>query len=108
MTLAEQILTVLIAAAATQFTRFAAFIFFAGKKTPAFLAYLGKCLPGAVFALLVVYCLKDVSVFTGLRGIPEAAGIAATVLLHLWKRQMLLSIAGGTALYMLFVQTVFA
>ena len=69
--------------------------------------YLGRALPPAVFGLLVVYCLKNVSILKGSHGIPELIAIAAVVLLHLWKRQMLLSIAGGTVLYMVLVQTVF-
>ena len=68
---------------------------------------LGRLLPGAVFALLVVYCLKNVSLTAGSHGIPEAIAIAVVVALHLWKRQTLLSIAGGTVVYMLLVQTVF-
>jgi branched-subunit amino acid transport protein AzlD len=71
------------------------------------LARLGKVLPAAVFGLLIVYCLKDVSVFAGSHGIPELISIALVVGLHLWKRQMLLSIAGGTICYMLLVQLVF-
>lgn len=61
----------------------------------------------AVFGLLVVYCLKDVSLFSGSHGIPEAIAIAVVIALHLWKRQMLLSVAGGTIVYMLLVQLVF-
>ena len=61
----------------------------------------------AIFGLLVVYCLKDVSLLSGSHGLPEAIAIAAVAALHLWKRQMLLSIAGGTILYMLLVQWVF-
>ena len=57
--------------------------------------------------MLVVYCLKDVSVFEGSHGLPELVGIAVTVVLHLWKRQMLLSIAGGTVVYMVMVQLLF-
>ena len=57
--------------------------------------------------MLVVYCLKDVSVFEGSHGIPELVGIAVTVVLHLWKRQMLISIAGGTVVYMILVQFLF-
>ena len=60
-----------------------------------------------MFALLVVYCLKNVSLTAGSHGIPEAIAIAVVVALHLWKRQTLLSIAGGTVVYMLLVQTVF-
>ena len=67
----------------------------------------GKALPAAIFGMLVVYCLKNVSLLSGSHGLPEALAIAVTAGLHLWKRQMLLSIAGGTAAYMLLVQLVF-
>ena len=85
----------------------ALFVFPAGKETPAFVQYLGRVLPAAVFGLLVVYSLKDISLFTGSHGIPEAIAIALVIALHCWKRQMLLSIAGGTVCYMLLVQLVF-
>jgi len=92
----------------TMITRFLPFIVFpAGKPTPKYIQYLGKALPGAVFGLLVIYCLKNVSVFTGSHAIPELISIALVVVLHKWKRQMLLSIAGGTICYMLLVQLVF-
>ena len=88
--------------------RFPAFSYLpAGKQTPKYVQYLGKVLPAAVFGLLVIYCLKDVSVFTGSHGIPELISIILVILLHVWKRQMLLSIAGGTVCYMLLVQLVF-
>ena len=64
-------------------------------------------LPAAVFGLLVVYCLKDVRLFAGSHGIPELISIALVIGLHLWKKQMLVSIAGGTICYMLLVQLVF-
>jgi len=69
--------------------------------------YLGKVLPSAVFGLLVIYSLKDVSLLSGSHGIPEAISILTVLLLHLWKRQMLFSIAGGTICYMALVQLVF-
>ena len=59
-----------------------------------------------VFGLLVVYCLKDVNILSGSHGLPEAIAILVVVLLHLWKKQMLLSIAGGTICYMLLIQWV--
>ena len=80
------------------------FLFPAGKPTPARVRYLGTVLPSAVFGLLVIYCLKDVSFTTGTHGLPELTGIAVVVLLHLWKRQFLLSMAGGTLWYMVMVQ----
>lgn len=108
MTLAQQIITVAMVVAGTMLTRFLPFLLFpVGKPTPKFVKYLGRVLPAAVFGLLVVYCLKDVSIFAGSHGIPELISIALVVGLHLWKRQMLLSIAGGTICYMLLVQFVF-
>ena len=92
----------------TMMTRFLPFLLFpADKPTPKYVQYLGKVLPAAVFGLLVIYCLKDVNIFTGSHGIPELIAIGVVVLLHLWKKQMLLSIAGGTICYMLLVQLVF-
>ena len=89
-------------------TRFLPFLVFSAKKpTPAFIQYLGKALPAAVFGMLVIYALKNVSLLSGARGLPEAVAIAVTVLLHRWRKQMLLSIAGGTVCYMLLVQHVF-
>ena len=108
MTLTQRILTIAVIVLGTMLTRFLPFLLFpAGKPTPKAVHYLGSVLPGAVFGLLVVYCLKNVSLFTGSHGLPELISIALVVLLHLWKRQMLLSIAGGTACYMLLVQYVF-
>ena len=82
-------------------------IFKENKPTPRYIQYLGDALPAAIFAMLIVYCLKDVTFFSGLHGLPEFLAIGVTVLLHLWKRQMLLSIAGGTVCYMFLVQFVF-
>jgi len=108
MTLTQQIITIGVVVLGTMLTRFLPFLLFpAGKPTPKYIQYLGKVLPGAVFGLLVIYCLKDVSVLSGSHGLPELISIALVVALHLWKRQMLLSIAGGTLCYMLLVQLVF-
>lgn len=108
MTLTQQVIVIFAVIAGTVITRFFPFLLFpAGKQTPRYIQYLGKVLPAAVFGLLIVYCLKNVSVFSGSHGIPELAAIAVVILLHLWKRQMLLSIAGGTVCYMLLVQFIF-
>ena len=108
MTLFEQIITIAAVVAGTMLTRFLPFLLFKDSKpVPPVIAYLGKVLPAAVFALLVVYCLKNVSVFSGSRAVPELISLAVVVALHIWKRQMLLSIAGGTICYMLLVQCVF-
>lgn len=108
MTFTQQMITIGMVILGTMLTRFVPFLVFpAGKPTPRYIQYLGKVLPAAVFGLLVVYCLKNVSLFTGSHGIPEMIGIAVVVGLHLWRRQMLVSIAGGTVCYMLLVQLVF-
>ena len=108
MTLPQQIITIALCVAGTMLTRFLPFLVFSPKKpTPRFVQYLGKALPSAIFGMLVVYCLKNVDVLSGSHGIPELIAIAVTVGLHLWRKQMLLSIAGGTLCYMLFVQLVF-
>ncbi|MEE0742499.1 MAG: branched-chain amino acid transporter permease [Emergencia sp.] len=108
MTLLQQIITIAMVVIGTMITRFLPFIAFpADKETPPYIQYLGKALPGAVFGLLVIYCLKDVSLFSGSHGIPELLSITLVVVLHLWKRQMLISIAGGTIFYMFLVQTIF-
>lgn len=108
MTLTQQIITIGMVILGTALTRFLPFLVFpAGKPTPKYIQYLGKVLPAAVFGLLVVYCLRNVNVLTGTHGLPEAISVAVVVGLHLWKKQMLLSIAGGTICYMLLVQMVF-
>ena len=108
MNTVQALITIALCALATMLTRFLPFLLFpAGKPTPKYIQYLGRVLPMAVFGLLVVYSLKDVSVFSGSHGIPELIAVAVVVCLHLWKRQMLLSIAGGTVCYMLLVQHVF-
>ena len=108
MTLTQQIITIAMVVLATMLTRFLPFLIFpAGRPTPKYIQYLGKALPPAVFGLLIIYCLKNVSLFTGSRGVPELIAIVLVIVLHLWKRQMLLSIAGGTICYMLLVQFVF-
>lgn len=107
MTLTHQIIIICMVVLGTMLTRFLPFIIFpAGKETPEYIKYLGKVLPGAVFGLLIIYCLKDVSVFSGSHAVPELISIVLVVGLHLWKRQMLLSIAGGTICYMLLVQLI--
>ena len=108
MTLTQQILTIGICVLGTMATRFLPFLLFSSKKpTPGYIRYLGKALPAAIFGMLVVYCLKNVNILTGSHGLPEFLAIAFVVALHLRKRQMLLSIAGGTVCYMLLVQIVF-
>ena len=108
MTITQQVITIALCVLATVLTRFLPFWIFSSKRpTPKFIQYLGNVLPAAIFSMLVVYCLKSVQFFGGSHGLPEFIAIAITTALHLWKRQMLLSIAGGTVAYMLLVQIVF-
>lgn len=108
MTLPQQVITILLCALGTMLTRFLPFLVFSPKRpTPKYIQYLGKALPGAIFAMLVVYCLRNVNVLQFSYGLPELIAIAVTIGLHLWKRQMLVSIAGGTVCYMLLVQLIF-
>lgn len=108
MTLTEQIITIGMVVLGTIITRFLPFLLFpAGKPVPRYVQYLGKALPSAVFGLLVIYCLKNVDLMQGSHGIPELLSLAAVAALYLWKRQMLLSIAGGTVFYMALVQQIF-
>ena len=108
MTLTQQIITIALCVLATMTSRFLPFLIFSEKRpTPKYIQYLGKALPAAIFGMLVVYCLKNVSLLSGSHGLPEAISIGVTVALHLWKRQMLASIAGGTVCYMLLVQLIF-
>ena len=108
MTVPQQVVTIALCVAGTMLTRFLPFLVFSPRKeTPGYIQYLGKALPCAVFGMLVIYCLKNVSLFTGSHGLPEFIAIAVTIALHLWRKQMLLSIAGGTACYMVLVQFLF-
>lgn len=108
MTLYQQMITIALCALGTMITRFLPFIVFSSKKpTPKYIQYLGKALPSAIFGMLVIYCLKDVSISSGSHGIPELFSIVFTASLHVWKRNMLLSIAGGTICYMLILQLLF-
>ena len=105
----QTIVMILAVAAGTQLTRWLPFWLFPEKKEPPpAVMYLGRVLPAAVMGLLVVYCLKNVTWTASPHGLPELLAIFAVVLLHRWKGNVLLSIAGGTALYMALVQLVFA
>lgn len=101
------VLTVAVVVAATLLTRFSAFLIFPpGKKAPDFVQYLGKALPAAVMGMLVVYTFKDTIVFSYPYGVPELIALIVTVGMHLWKRNMFMSIGIGTIVYMLIVQNI--
>ncbi|SNT42080.1 Branched-chain amino acid transport protein AzlD [Bacillus sp. OK838] len=108
MSLAQQIITIAMVVLGTMLTRFLPFaIFPSGKPTPQYVQFLGKVLPLAVLGLLVIYSFKDVSFLSGSHGIPELIAVSVVALLHFWKKKMLLSIAGGTIVYMILMQLVF-
>jgi len=108
MTQTQQLITIAIVALATMATRFLPFILFPqNKETPKYIKYIGNVLPAAVFAMLVVYCFKGVAPLAYPYALPELISLILVVSLHLWKRNMLLSIAGGTVCYMLLIHLVF-
>lgn len=99
---------IVVAALVTAATRFLPFLVFGnGKKTPDIIVYLGKVLPYAIMGMLVVYCMKNVSFIKAPFGLPELIACAAVAVLHIWRRNTLLSIAVGTIGYMLLVQFIF-
>ena len=97
---------VAVMAAITMMLRFLPFLLFR-KRTPPYIAYLGEVLPAAIIGMLVVYCLKDISFSSAPFGIPEILGCAVVTLLHIRKRNTLLSIGAGTVCYVLLVQFIF-
>lgn len=106
--LTQQVIIICMVILGTMITRFLPFfIFTSDKPTPKYVQYLGKMLPSEALGMLVIYCLKDVSLFGGNHAIPELISIIVVVSLYLWKRQMLISIAGGTILYMILIQFIF-
>jgi branched-subunit amino acid transport protein AzlD len=108
MTLLEQTITIGMVVLGTMMTRFIPFLIFpSGRPTPSYVKYLGKVLPSAALGLLVVYSVKDVSFLSGNHGIPELVSISIVTLLHIWKRNMFLSIASGTLVYMFLIQYLF-
>lgn len=104
----HDILLVAVVAAVTIGLRFLPFLIFReGKPLPAWLSHLGQVLPHAIMGMLVVYCLKGISFVAAPFGIPELLGCAAVALLHIWKRNTLISIGAGTLFYMILVQFAF-
>lgn len=108
MTLNQQIIIIGCVVLGTLTTRFLPFIIFNNdKETPSYIKYLGYMLPPAVFGLLVVYALREVELTTVSGFVPEMLAVGLIIVLHYWKKNMLLSIAGGTIFYMILVQMVF-
>ena len=107
MNWAHSLTLIAVMAVVTMLLRFLPFWLFS-KNTPKAVLYLGEVLPYAIMAMLVVYCLRNVSFVSASHGIPEAVSVLLVVLLHKWKHNTLLSILGGTICYMLLIQLVFA
>ncbi len=108
MTTGGAILSILVMSAVTFLTRLAPFVLFGrGKEPPKVVTYLGQVLPPAVIAMLIVYSLRNIDLFSGSHGLPELLCAAVVAILHLWKGNNLLSIFGGTILYMVLIQAVF-
>ncbi len=101
------ILSILVCSLVTILLRFSPFLLFKNRKLPSFVIYLGKVLPFSVMAMLVVYCLKEINLLNFPFGLPEIIASCAVVLVHLWKRNTLLSIILGTIIYMLLIQFIF-
>lgn len=105
----QSLIIIVAVAGSIFFTRLIPFLFFPkGKPIPLLVQYFGKVLPPAVIGMLVIYCLKAVSIASAPFGLPEFISVAVVILLHVWKRNNLLSIGAGTVLYMFLVQVVFA
>lgn len=104
----QSALTIAAVAVTILATRAAPFLLFPdNRETPKLIVYLGRVLPSAIIGMLIVYCLKGVSLLEGSRGLPEAIAIAFVAAAHHWKHNLVLSIGGGTVLYMFLVQAVF-
>lgn len=103
----EIMLMILAVAAGTMLTRFLPFLLFPqGKRVPKVVAYLGRVLPASMMGLLVVYCLRNVSFTSTQHGIPETIAILSIIILHKWKQNVLLSIGGGTMIYMVLIRLI--
>ena len=98
-------LIILTASICTILTRVAPFALFGRKKeVPGFIKYLGTILPSAIIATLVVYCLRNSVSLQPPRGFAEVLSIIVVVILHKWKNNTLISIAGGTVVYMILIR----
>ncbi|MDD4716323.1 MAG: branched-chain amino acid transporter permease [Oscillospiraceae bacterium] len=108
LTPVQALASILVMAAITFLTRLLPFLLFdRGEAPPKFVLYLGKVLPPAIISMLIVYCLRNISVVRYPYGLPELISAAVVAILHIWKKNNLLSIFGGTAVYMVLIQLVF-
>ena len=95
-----------VMAIGTALLRFSPFVIF-HRRLPAYVVYLGKVLPPAIIGMLVVYCLRNTAILAAPHGVPELIAVSVIVLLHVWRRNTLLSILSGTITYIVLVQYVF-
>ena len=102
----NDMMIILVVAIVTLMTRALPFLVFSNNRN-VIVEYLGKVLPYSIMAMLVVYCLKDVQFLSGNYGISEMLAVLTVIFLHVYKRNTLLSIIGGTFVYMIFVQFIF-
>jgi len=108
LTVTQALVIIAVLAFGTAITRFLPFVFFPNAESaPRYVHYLGKMLPAAAISLLVVYCFREIEFSAAPHGIPEVISIAVVAVLHIWRKNTLLSILVGTVSYMLFVQFVF-
>ena len=108
LTTSQALITIAVIVLGTVLARALPFLIFpAGKETPKFIVYLGEVLPYAIIGMLIIYCFKEVSTVAAPHGIPEAIATVFVVAIHKWKHNLLVSIGGGTLLYMVLVQVVF-
>lgn len=99
---------IVIMAVITISLRLAPFVLFKDhEKTPKAVLYLGDVLPSAIIAMLVIYCLRNVSLFSSPFGIPEIIACAIVAILQYWKENIIISLVGGTVIYMILIQLVF-
>lgn len=103
----QAVLIILVTALVTLLTRVLPFVIFGRREIPVAVRYLGNILPPSIMAILVIYCIRSIDLLSGTHGLPELIAIAVVVILHLWKRNNLLSIGVGTVCYMILVQAVF-
>ena len=108
LTTIQTLIIIAVLMLGTCITRFLPFVLFPNAASaPRYIVYLGKALPAAAISLLVVYCLRYVSIVAFPHGLPEIISITVVIALHIWRKNTLLSIGAGTVIYMLLIQFVF-
>ena len=108
LTVPQTFIIIAAIALGVQVSRWLPFVAFSGKKEmPEFIKYLGRVMPPALMGLIVVYCFKGTDILGGNHGLPELIASAVVILTYKWKENLLISVGGGTAVYMLLVQLVF-